>query len=296
MRRNATQIQILYRLEYTGFRILVWILRALPLEVASNLSGKGWRLIAPLLKRHKRALEGIATAFPQSHLSERERIARDMWENLGRVFAESFRIPEIVNTNRIALENADAIKSELAEEPCFVVAGLHLGNWEAGMGLAPALGARVCGIYQRVRNPFVEKFILDIRTPLYTAGLFPKQEDAAKKVMQQLRGGASVALMGDLRDQRGINIHFFGKTATSNIFPALLARTMKVPLYAVRVARVPRHLQNVQFRVRFVRIAIPNTEDRKADAISGTVNLQTQFETFIREYPGQWMWSHRRWG
>ena len=95
----------------------------------------------------------------------------------------------------------------------------------------------------------------------------------------------------DLRDDRGPSVPFFGHPARSNVFPALLARTTGLPLYAGAAFRLP----DVHFRIRAVRIPIPETDDREADAVAATAALQAQFEAFIREAPEQWMWGHRKW-
>jgi KDO2-lipid IV(A) lauroyltransferase len=135
-----------------------------------------------------------------------------------------------------------------------------------------------------------------MRAPLYPAGIFPKQNDAARQVISAMRGGATLTTMGDLREWTGPSVDFFGRPAPSNTFPALMARTFSVPLFAGFVARVPKDGSNVRFRARMVEIPVPHTDDRDADVLAATAALQKQFEAFIREYPGQWMWAHRRWG
>ena len=80
------------RLEFAAVWLVVVIARAIPLQVASWLSGNLWRLIAPRLRRQKRALANLELAFPEKSLGERKAIAAAMWENLGRTFVESFRI------------------------------------------------------------------------------------------------------------------------------------------------------------------------------------------------------------
>ena len=69
---------------------------ARPLEAASRETGIAWRMIAPRLHRHRRALDNLALAFPDMPLKERERLAGDMWENLGRTFAEGFFLKQIM--------------------------------------------------------------------------------------------------------------------------------------------------------------------------------------------------------
>src|SRR5258708_14200046 len=100
-----------YRLEYAGFRLIQAATVALPLEAASRWSGASWRLIAPRLYRQKRVLKNLALAYPDMPLDQRDRIAADMWENLGRTFAASFRIRKIMDEGRIELES----QAQLAE-------------------------------------------------------------------------------------------------------------------------------------------------------------------------------------
>ena len=93
-----------YAIEYAAFRFVAAVFGALPIETASSLSGFFWRLIAPRLTRHKRALDNLAAAFPEKTVAECEAIARAMWENLGRTFGEFFHIEELNAGDRVALE------------------------------------------------------------------------------------------------------------------------------------------------------------------------------------------------
>ena len=93
--------ELRHRLEYAGFRLFQAAISTRPLEAASRELGAAWRLIAPRLHRHKRALDNLALAFPDMPLNERERIAADMWENLGRTFAEGFFLKQIMAEGRV---------------------------------------------------------------------------------------------------------------------------------------------------------------------------------------------------
>ena len=93
-------------------------------------------------------------------------------------------------------------------------------------------------------------------------------------------------------DRNGVAVDYFGRPAPSTTFPALLARSLGVRLYAARVVRMP----GVRFRIEVVELPIPREGERKADVAAATQMLQSQFESWVRENPSQWMWAHRRWG
>ena len=63
---------------------------------ASTSRPRPGALVAPYDRRHQRALDNLAIAFPEKSLAEREAIALGMWENLGRVMAETMQIDRII--------------------------------------------------------------------------------------------------------------------------------------------------------------------------------------------------------
>ncbi len=278
-----------YRLEFAGFRIVQGAARVLPLEVASKASGFAWRLIAPHLYRQERVMRNLALAYPGMTDAERETLAAKMWENLGRTFGESFHLEKIASDGRVTFESEEEL-SEIARSPC-VVCGLHLGNWELVAYAGKRIGVPFTGVFQRISNPYVDAETHKMRAFLYEGGLLPKTPVTARRLLKAARSGGYPAFLADLRDDRGASVPFFGHPARSNVFPALLARTTGLPLYAGAAYRLP----DVRFQIKAVRIPIPETDDREADAVAATAALQAQFEAFIREAPEQWMWAHRKW-
>ena len=283
-----------HSLEYAGFRSAEALFATLPVERASALSGAAWRLAAPRLSRHKRALAHLRQALPERTEAEREAIALDMWDCLGRVFAESFHLDELVGPDRLEIVNENFWRAEAARARGrgFVVCAPHLGNWEIAAGGLGRLGMSPAGVYQKITNPLVDARIHDLRAGFYPGGLRAKGPGTARKLLRVLREGKSVALLADLRDPTGVRVPFFGQEAQTTKFPALLARTLDVPLLAGRVVRLP----NAHFRADLERIDVPRTKDSEADMVAAMTQVQRVFEGWIRETPGQWMWAHRRWG
>ncbi|MGD1015369.1 MAG: lauroyl acyltransferase [Roseiarcus sp.] len=276
--------------EYAAFRATAALIAALPLEAASRWSGLGWRAIAPHLRRHRRALDNLAAAFPEMSAAKRERIALDMWENLGRTFAEFFHLGQIAAQGRLVLEPPERFRAVAAAGP-FVVCGLHMGNWELMALAGHRFGIKLAGVYQILSNPLVDRAVYALRAPWYLGGLRVKSTATARALLRQAHEGGSPAFLADLREGRGVVTPFFGQPALSNPFPALIARATGLPLYAARVMR----LANAHFSMRIERIEVPKTDDRDADVAAATAALHARFEEFIREAPEQWTWAHRRW-
>lgn len=279
------------RLEYAGLRAGLLPVRAMPLDTASAVSGRLWRAFAPRLHRHARVREHLAFAFPELSEDMRERIALDSWENLGRVTAEGAHVDRFANAlDRFDLPEDVERYRRLARTGCVFVS-LHLGNWE--IAALPALGKNVtvAGTYQAIQNPLVDRYIRSLRLPLYAGGLYPKGHATSRRLVSIVRAGGSVGFLADLRERRGIKVTFFDRPAYANPFPASLARLADIPIVAGCMVRT----EGVHFRLHLKQIEQVRTEDRPADVHTTTQAIHDVFEHWIRQYPGQWMWSHRKW-
>lgn len=270
----------------------IWVLRLVPVDAASWAMGKLWRIFAPFNARHKRALEHLQKALPDLSDAERKKIVADMWENLGRVAAETFHIDRLLMQGDRFEVDADAETAAILDGKtgCIFVS-LHTGNWEMCVQPAVQKGHVITGVYQALKNPEADKALRSLRKDLYAGGLLSKGHHTARKILGALKGGGTVAIMGDLRETRGIKVPFFGRPAYATPIPASLARSCNVPIVLGRVVRK----NGVNFRVEGRVIRVPVTDDRQADIANTTAEIHATFERWIREHPEQWMWIHKKW-
>lgn len=283
---------IRYRLELLLFRAAGGLFRLLGLERASAVSGGAWRLLAPLFKRHGRALGHLALALPDTTAVEREAIVRTMWENLGRTFAEAFFLREIAGSDRVVIEDREVFDTWRAWPGGKVACAAHLANWELTIAPATLSGLEPWSIYKRLRNPLVDADVHALRAHLYTGGLVPKDAGVPRQFLRVIRDGGTVGLLTDLRDGAGALVPFFGRPAHTTTFPALLALSAGSPILVSCLRRV----SGVRFVQSYTLVPLPDSGDRKSDLLALTTEVQAVFEGFIRRWPDQWMWAHRRWG
>jgi KDO2-lipid IV(A) lauroyltransferase len=281
-----------YRLEYWLLKGAISLLAAFGLDRASRFMGACWHAVAPMLSRHKRALQHLEWAFPDKSETDREMIARAMWRNLGQTFAEALLLEKIIaQPNRINVLNGHIFYDALAEGKGVVLVAPHYGNWE--VLCIPLINAEkgVSALYQSIQNPHIENMVRQSRIKLYRNGLFPKGHSSLKKMMALLKQGEIVSMMADLREHSGIDIEFFGRPAPSTPFPAMLARRLGAPIIAGRtIRRGPG-----RFDLDLARINVSQAEDTKQAIAETTQAIHSCFENWIREYPDHWMWAHKRW-
>jgi KDO2-lipid IV(A) lauroyltransferase len=292
--RKANPPTHLHHIEAVALKIARRLFLTLGIDRASAFSGWCWQTFGPLTPRQRRVDYQLRMIFSGIADAEVRRISRAMWNNLGRVFAESLLLAEIVaDRSRFDLSCIDAIAGDIATGQVASIATLHMGNWEVSAAFAQFAGLPLAGVYKRLSNPVVEDWLLERRRRYFSAGLFDAVDRgrAVRGLLTAMKAGASIAMVSDLYDRDGRAIDFMGHTARCIDFPALAARTHKVPLYATRIVRT----NGARFRVDVERIAVAETDDRAADVGAATQALNDVFGRWIAELPEQWFWIHPKW-
>lgn len=290
-------LDVRYRLEYALLRVIVGLIRAMPLEVATGVSAACWKAIAPRLRRHDRALANLAIAYPEKTQAERQTIAVAMWGNLGRVMAETMQLDRIIaDPTRIEIVTPSFWRYKDKLGP-IVGASLHMGNWELAIWPLTMAGTRPAAVYRTVNNPYVDAYLRRQRRDLYPGGLFGKGtlEDrmkAARHMTDYVRTGGRLGIVADLHDAKGLAVPFFGMPAPTSPAPALIARRTGARVWMARCTRIGT---SSRFRIELKELQVPRTKNHAADIQAATAAMQRQFEAWIRELPEQWMWSNRRW-
>ena len=298
-------LDLRFRAEYLGLRLITGLVRLVPLDVASNVSGNIWRLVAPYDRRHQRALDNLAIAFPDKSAQERQAIALAMWENIGRVMAETMQLDRIIaEPDRIQLIDSTATVFERYRNKMGAAIGvtLHMGNWELAAWPLTVAGNNPAAVYRTVKNPYVDRYLRWLRKDLYPGGLLGRGrmngnvnegQKTARLIMDFVRQGGRLGLVCDLHDRTGLPVPFFGRPARSVAIPAMIARRVGARIWMGRCLRVGKQSR---FTIELKELKIPRTANAAEDVKWITAAMQAQFEAWVREAPEQWMWSNRRWG
>lgn len=298
----AALLDLRHRLEYGLLLLLVGIVRAMPIDTAANVSARIWGVVCPRLRRHQRALDNLAIAFPEKTQAERQAIAVAMWQNLGRVMAETMQIDRILKEpDRIGYANYHVFARYKDKLGPIVGASLHMGNWELAIWPLVVAGANPAAVYRTVKNPYVDAYLRRQRKDLYPGGLLGKGkvdgsweegQRTARQIMDHVRNGGRLGVVCDLYDKSGLPVPFFGQDARSVTIPAMIARRVGARIWLARCLRVGKASR---FEVEIKELKVPRTANPGEDVKWITAAMQREFEAWIREAPEQWMWSNRRW-
>jgi Kdo2-lipid IVA lauroyltransferase/acyltransferase len=292
-------------------RVTVWALklaRRIRRAPLADLGGWIMRRIGPRLKEHEIGRANLVAAFPEKSADEIDAILDGVWDNLGRVGAEFAHIdhlrilepdqparnPDGVEPEAIVYEQnsyARVQRLRFDGKPALLFTA-HLANWELPAYVATAGRLPLTVLYRRLKNTAVNDAVLDIRTgtlgTLVATGL-----DAPIKLRRALGEGSHVAMVVDQHLSQGVDVTFFGRPCKANPLIAWLARDVEYPIHGARTIRLP---DRNRFCVEITEAIEPERDANGRIQLQGTMQRITDVvEGWVREYPEQWLWVHRRW-
>ena len=285
------------RLEFAPVWLLATALRLLPRPLARAKAIALAHMFGMLHPRLRRVgMRNLELAFPEKSRRERRRILRGVFTNLGRLLAEFCRFPSYTrgNASQVAVyegyENFEKARRR-GNGVLFLTA--HLGGWEIGSFVHSVHGNLVRIVVRPLDNPFLHRLVLRYRT-LYGNTCFDKQ-DFARGLLAAMKAGETVGILMDtnMTPPQGIFVPFFGIpacTASGLARVALRTDASVIPAFTIWDAELGR------YRVHFApALTLIRTGEEEADVVANTALFTKVIEDYVRKYPDQWLWVHRRW-
>jgi KDO2-lipid IV(A) lauroyltransferase len=266
----------------------------------ADFAGGTMRVIGPWLPENRIGRENLMAAFPEKSAAEINSILEGVWDNLGRLGAEFANLDRIwefdaqhQDRGRVTVDQVNIQRfQQLANDnkPALIF-GAHLANWElpAIAGAASKIDSAV--LYRRPNIARIDRWITETRGALM-GELIPTNINAPLKLAEALERGSHVGMLVDQYYVRGVPVTFFGQRTMANPLLARLACHFDCPIHGVRMVRLPGN----RFRGEMTDAIEPARDAEGKIDIDGTMQIITGVvEGWIREYPAQWLWLHRRW-
>ncbi|HSB74762.1 MAG TPA: lysophospholipid acyltransferase family protein [Terriglobales bacterium] len=286
-----------HRLEYAPVWLLVRVLGVLPRRLGRAMGvalGQAVRLLHPRLSRVAR--RNLQLAFPEMGEGERRRITRGVFSSLGRLLAEVCRFPRYSRDNISEVAVYEGLENFLAAERrgkgvLFLTA--HLGGWEVGSFAHSLYGHKLHIVVRPLDNPYLDALVRRFRT-LHGNTTFDKQ-DFARGLLGAMKAGETVGILMDtnMTPPQGVFVDFFGHlacTASGVARVALRTDAAVVPAFSIWDEKLGK------YRIRFdPMLELARSGDDAADVVTNTATFTKAIEGYVRRYPEQWLWVHRRW-
>jgi Kdo2-lipid IVA lauroyltransferase/acyltransferase len=286
-----------HKLEYAPVWLIVNVLARLPLGLARFFGvGIGYLVYALHPRLRRVGLRNLAMAFPDKSLRERKKIVRGVFRTLGRQLADFCQFPSFDKNNIESLavyEGFESFESASARGKGVLFLTAHLGGWEIGSFAHSLYGHPMRIVVRPLDNPYLDNVVSSRRT-LYGNSMFGKQE-FARGLIAAMRAGETVGVLMDtnMTPPQGVFVDFFGTpacTASGIARVALRTDAAVVPAFTIWDSVLRKYRVHFDPPIQLIR-----TGDDEADVIANTAKFTKVIEDFVRRYPDQWLWVHKRW-
>jgi KDO2-lipid IV(A) lauroyltransferase len=280
---------------------LVWLvvggLRVLPRGAARRMGA--W-IGTTALKRLPRlrgvGLHNLSLAMPETTQAWQQDVLAKVYRNLGWLLAEFCQMADYTPQQASQFVRYEGLNHYLAARErgrgVLVLTG-HLGAWELSSYFHSLMGYPMGLVIRRLDNPLVDRFVNRIRC-LHGNRVIHK-DDFARGLIASMRSGETVGILMDtnMTPPQGVFVPFFGMEACTASGLARIA-------IKTNAAVLPGFLLWEESEQRYVlrfgeELELERTGNTEADTIRNTALFTATIERYVRQYPEQWLWMHRRW-
>lgn len=272
---------------------LLYLLSLLPLRVLFLVSDFAFFVLYYLVGYRKKVVMGnLKIAFPDKSEEERKKIAKEFYRNFTDNFIETIKLLSASKGYITEHFSGDySLFHQMYEQG--KKSQVHLGhtfNWEfANLAVAASIQQKLLTVYMPIENSIFERIFLKLRT-ITGAGLLPatKIRSAILPWRHTLYTLALVADQSPADPRNAYWVPFFGRQTPFLRAPENGARVGNLPVIFAYFVRKKRGYYEGLFELAEANpSALPKGELTKRYAAS--------LESFIRQYPATYLWSHRRW-
>jgi KDO2-lipid IV(A) lauroyltransferase len=241
-------------------------------------------------------MRNLGMALPELSDAQRKRILRGVYRHLGWQLVEFCRMPRYTAANTsgwLRTEGLENYKAAQARGKGVLVITGHLGAWELSSFYHSLMGHPMGMIIRRLDNRRLDAFVNGIRC-MHGNKVIHK-DDFGRGLLTAMRAGQTVGILMDtnMTPPQGAFVKFFGVDACTGTGLAHIARK-------TGAAVLPGFMLWEPDEKRYVlhfgpEVEIPHTDNVGDDILAGTQLCTGAIESWIRRYPDQWLWIHRRW-
>ncbi len=285
------------RLEYALVWLLVKTMGSMPRPVARAMGIAIAQTVYLLHVRLRRVgMHNLSMALPDKSRREHRQILRGEFTSLGRQFGEVCLFSRYTRENvsqTVVYEGFENYERAYNRGKGVLFLTAHLGGWELSAFTHSLHGHPLHIVMRPLDNLRLDRLIREYRT--MHGNTTVEKDDFVRGLLSAMKAGETVGILMDtnMTPPQGVFVPFFGIpacTASGVARIALRTDAAVVPGFTIwdRALR--------KYRLRFdPAVNLIRTGNDDADVIANTALFTKIIEDYVRRYPDQWLWVHRRW-
>ncbi len=257
----------------------------------------GWAGYTFAVKHRRIAIESLTMAFGRTKTpQEIRRICRECFNTMACSAVEFFMFmkhPERIK-KFVDIEGADNLKKALAEGKGVVAISAHFGSFPLLLTRLAQEGFNVHAVMRHMRDQKLDELFEDKRRLMRVGSIYTQPRQAC--VSQSLKVLRDNEVLFVQLDQNfgtgGVFVDFFGVKAATATGPVVFSMRTGAPIVPMFIYRLggPRHRIVIEPPIHIEEIGTKS--ERLLHAVE---RLTVLIERYIRKYPYEWGWIHKRW-
>ena len=238
----------------------------------------------------------LQLALPELSSKTRKKILRRVYIHLGWQLVEFCRMTRYTPESTRDWMRTEGLEHYLAAQArakgVLIITG-HLGAWELSSFYHSLMGHPMGMLIRRLDNRRLDDYVNRIRC--LHGNFVLSKDDFGRGLLTAIHSGGAVGILMDtnMTPPQGEFVKFFGIDACTGTGLAHIARKTGAAVLPGFMLWEPSEKKYV---LRFgPEVEMPRTANRAADILEGTQLCTSVLETWVRRYPDQWLWIHRRW-
>lgn len=292
--KNLKPVLFRHRLEYAALLGVAPLIRTLPRPVALRFGRRIGSLSRWFLpERRKLAEDNVSQAFPDWPPQQVTALVKRNFEQLGMCAVDSLRLdllPLDKPEEYFEMRGVEHLREAQDLGRGVILLTGHLGFWEAGNYLFPALGVPLDTIAKPLKNRLTDAYFYRIRT-FFGADIINSRK-GARQILKSLQSGRAIGLLLDqhISPPGSVPVDFFGRKAYVTTAITNMAMKYRIPIVPTFCLRRPDNRYDV-----WIEPLVLLEGEGEAALAENTQYLTSIIEQAIRQDPGQWFWMHKRW-
>ncbi len=280
---------------YIIVRLLNEILRFVPISISLWI-GRRLGSIAFFFNKKRRliAYANLKAAFAkEKRPADLKSITKKVYQNLVQTFMEVLNLTKVNRKyvdSYVEVVNMERIRNASSSGRGTILLTGHFGNWELSSLVSSVEGYPILVLAREQKMKRLNELLNRLRESNGCKVI--RKGISTKNILKALYEKNIVGILSDQdAGKAGVFVDFFGRPTSSHSGPMEMAKrtnSIILPNFIVRT-KGPHHKLFLEEYIDF-------RNSRPADDIKDNLQkFMKLLESYVRRYPDQWLWLHKRW-
>lgn len=285
----------MYKIEYILLKIVNFFFSVISIKTAEKAAYVLAFFISNIIRYRRKVILGNLHKVYGDELPDKpSTLLKNIYLNFTFLWFEVMQSSKI-NTNNFnehfSFHGLEIVEDLLSENKGIILVTGHFGNFEWTKIVFGIKKYPLNAVVKKQHNPYIDAYMNDIRESLGGKAIYMKQ--ALKDGIKLLRKNKILLVVGDQdAKEKGVFVDFLGIPSSTALGTAIFhLRTQSPILFIAMIRKSYAH-----FDVYFEKVEVPPDLKFSDEAIFQITQAHTKvLDKWIRKYPEQWFWMHKRW-